>query len=169
MSVRLSVRRLLTAAAAVGVATVSVLAVTAGPAAALPGFGTAPVTGTARPLTVTAVTVGQHTGFDRVVLTATTGISAWDVRYVTQVTRDGSGDPVPLLGAADLQVVVQGTDWITPPVRAAEPHPGLPGAAPGHRCEFEGTLTYGIGQATRAGFRAFTLTGPDRLVIDVAR
>ena len=70
MSIR---RRVLLAGTAVAVATVSVLAVTAGPAAALPGFGTAPVTGSARPVTVTAVTVGSHPGFDRVVLTASGG------------------------------------------------------------------------------------------------
>ena len=34
--------------------------------------------------------------------------------------------------------------------------------------EFEATLSYGIGQQRKAGFRAFTLTGPDRLVVDVA-
>lgn len=136
MSIR---RRVLLAGTAVAVATVSVLAVTAGPAAALPGFGTAPVTGSARPVTVTAVTVGRHPGFDRVVL-----------------------------GAADIQVVVPGTDWLGHPsvqVNRAPAYPALrqvTGAG-----EFEGVLTYGIGQATRAGFRAFTLTGPDRLVIDV--
>ena len=34
--------------------------------------------------------------------------------------------------------------------------------------EFEAVLHYGIGQATRAGFRVFTLTNPSRLVIDLA-
>ena len=165
MSIR---RRVLLAGTAVAVATVSVLAVTAGPAAALPGFGTAPVTGSARPVTVTAVTVGSHPGFDRVVLTASTGIPSWDVRYVPQVVRDGSGDPVPLLGAADIQVVVQGTDWIDHPSVQVNRTPGYPGLRQVTGAgEFEGVLTYGIGQATRAGFRAFTLTGPDRLVIDV--
>jgi hypothetical protein len=165
MSIR---RRVLLAGTAVAVATVSVLAVTAGPAAALPGFGTAPVSGSARPVTITAVTVGRHAGFDRVVLTASTGIPSWDVRYVPQVVRDGSGIPVPLRGAADIQVVVQGTDWLGHPSVQRDLAPGfaalrqVTGAG-----EFEAVLTYGIGQAGRSGFRAFTLTGPDRLVIDV--
>jgi hypothetical protein len=165
----MSVRRVVASLGAVAVAVVSVLALTAGPAAALPGFGTAPVSGSAGPVAVVEVTVGQHPGYDRVVFRATTGLPSWDVRYVTQVSRDGSGQPVPLLGAADIQVLVHGTDWTVHPSVQRNLTPGFPalrqvtGAG-----EFEGVLTYGIGQATRAGFRAFTLTGPDRLVIDVA-
>jgi hypothetical protein len=166
MSVR---RRLAVALATVAVAAVSVLTLTAGPAAALPGFGTAPAAGSAGPVTITSVTVGRHPDFDRVVFTASTGIPSWDVRYVPQVTRDGSGAPVPLLGAADLQVVVHGTDWLAHPSAQISVSPGFPalrqvtGAG-----EFEATLTYGIGQQTRTGFRAFTLTGPDRLVVDLS-
>jgi hypothetical protein len=165
----MSIRRVVIAVTTAAVAAVSVLAITAGPAAALPGFGTAPVTGSAGPVTITNVTVGRHPTFDRVVLTANTGIPSWDVRYVPQVTRDGSGAPVPLLGAADIQVVVNGTDWIAHPSVQANLTPGFPalrqvtGAG-----EFEAVLTYGIGQQRKAGFRAFTLTGPDRLVIDLA-
>jgi hypothetical protein len=165
----MSVRRIAIALGAVAVAVVSVLAVTAGPAAALPAFGTAPVAGGLAPTSVVEVTAGRHTGFDRVVLRSTGPISSWDVRYVAQVTRDGSGEPVPLLGAADLQVVIHGTDWTVHPSVQRDLRPGFPalrqvtGAG-----EFEGTLTYGIGQQRKAGFRVFTLTGPDRLVVDVA-
>jgi len=34
--------------------------------------------------------------------------------------------------------------------------------------DFEGVVTYGIGLAARGDFRVFTLTGPDRLVVDLA-
>lgn len=161
-------RRLLYALGAVVVAAASVLALTAGPASALPGFGTAPVAGSAGPVTITAVTVGRHPDFDRVVFTATTGIPSWDVRYVPQVTRDGSGAPVPLAGAADIRVLVHGTAWTTRPSVQVNLSPGFPalrqvtGAG-----EFEGVLTYGIGQQAKTGFRVFTLTGPDRLVVDL--
>ena len=166
----MSLRRVLLAAAATTVTAVTVLAVTAGPAGALPGFGTAPATGSAGPVTITAVTVGQHPGYDRVVFTASTGIPSWDVRYVSQVVKDGSGQPVPLLGAADIQVSVRGTDWLEHPSVNRNLTPGYPALRQvADAGEFEGMLTYGIGQATKAGFRAFTLTGPDRLVIDVAR
>lgn len=165
----MSVRRSTVALGAVIAAVVSVLALTAGPAAALPAFGTAPVAGGPAPISVVEVTVGRHTGFDRVVFRSTGPVPHWDVRYVAQVTRDGSGDPVPLLGAADIQVVVTGTDWTVHPSVQRDLRPGFPAlrqvAGAG---EFEGTLTYGIGQQRQAGFRVFTLTGPDRLVVDVA-
>jgi hypothetical protein len=165
----MSVRRVLSALGAVVLAVAGVLALTAGPAAALPAFGTAPVTGGAAPVSVTDVSVGHHAGFDRVVFRSTAAISSWEVRYVPQVTQDGSGRPVPLLGAADILVVIHGTDWTNRPSVQPNLTPGFPalrqvsGAG-----EFEGTLSYGIGQQRKAGLRVFTLTGPDRLVVDVA-
>ncbi|HEY6749038.1 MAG TPA: hypothetical protein VI357_25375 [Mycobacteriales bacterium] len=165
----MSIRRIAVALGAVAVAAVSVLALTAGPAAALPAFGTAPVTGGAAPVTVTAVTVGSHTGFDRVVFTSTGPISSWEVRYVPQVTNDPTGAPVPLLGAADILVVVHGTDWTAHPSVQPDLRPGLPALKQVRGAgEFEATLSYGIGQQRKAGFRVFTLTGPDRLVVDLA-
>jgi hypothetical protein len=146
-----------------------VLAVTAGPAAALPAFGTAPVTGGPAPVTVTSVTVGSHPGFDRVVLTSTAPISSWEVRYVPQVTNDPTGAPIPLAGAADILVVVHGTDWIAHPSAQPRLSPGFPALRQVRGAgEFEATLSYGIGQQRKAGYRVFTLTGPDRLVVDVA-
>ncbi|HST63869.1 MAG TPA: hypothetical protein VLM05_01660 [Mycobacteriales bacterium] len=165
----MSVRRIAVALTAVAVAAAGVLALTAGPAAALPGFGTAPVTGGAAPVTVTAVTTGSHAGFDRVVFTSTAAVSSWEVRYVTQVTADPSGTPIPLAGAADILVVVHGTDWMAHPSAQPNLSPGLPALRQVRGAgEFEGVLSYGIGQQRKAGFRVFTLTGPDRLVVDVA-
>jgi hypothetical protein len=165
----MSVRRVLLALGAVAAAAVSVLALTAGPAAALPAFGTAPVSGGPAPATVTDVTVGSHAGYDRVVFRSTGAIRSWEVRYVPQVTKDPTGEPVPLLGAADILVVIHGTDWTVRPSVQRNLTPGFPalrqvtGAG-----EFEGDLLYGIGQQRKAGLRVFTLTGPDRLVVDVA-
>jgi hypothetical protein len=34
--------------------------------------------------------------------------------------------------------------------------------------DFEGTVSFGLGLASTSGFRVFTLSGPDRLVVDVA-
>jgi hypothetical protein len=165
----MSVRRILLAIGAVAVAAAGVLALTAGPATALPGFGTGPIAGGPGPVTVTDVTVGHHVGYDRVVFHASGPIAAWEVRYVPQVTMDASGEPVPLAGAADLLVVVHGTDWINRPSVRLNVSPGFPALRQvAWAGEFEATLSYGIGQQRKAGFRAFTLTGPDRLVIDVA-
>lgn len=165
----MSIRRITIALGAVAIAVAGTLALTAGPAAALPAFGTAPVAGGAAPVTVTGVTVGSHPGFDRVVFTSTAAISSWEVRYVPQVTQDPTGAPLPLLGAADILVVVHGTDWIAHPSAQPNLFPGLPALRQVRGAgEFEATLSYGIGQQRKAGLRVFTLTGPDRLVIDLA-
>src|SRR5262249_40430153 len=65
----------------------------AAPAGALPGFGTAPVSGgsTSGPQTViSSVTVGHHAGFDRVVFTFRGPLPRYEVRYVSQVRADAS-------------------------------------------------------------------------------
>jgi hypothetical protein len=165
----MSIRRIAVALGAVAVAAVSMLALTAGPAAALPAFGTAPVAGGPGPVTVTAVTVGHHAGFDRVVFTSTHAIGSWEVRYVPQVTNDPTGAPVPLAGAADILVVVRGTDWMAHPSVQPDLSPAFPALRQVRGAgEFEAVASYGIGQQRQAGFRVFTLTGPDRLVVDVA-
>lgn len=160
----------------VGLLTTAAVAVAASPAIALPAFGTAPVslpgvggTGPGQQVVIQSVTVGHHTGFDRVVFTSRDGRPAVTVRYVSQVTRDASGQPVSLLGSAFLLVTLRNTAWTTSPSPQPTITPGFPalrqlkGAG-----EFEAVASYGIGQASKAGFRVFTLSGPDRVVIDLA-
>jgi hypothetical protein len=157
-------------AALIGAVALTAVVAAASPAVALPAFGTAPVsgTGTGGQSVLQSVTVGRHTGFDRVVFTSRQGIGQFAVRYVAQVTRDPSGQPVPLLGSAFLLVTFQGTPWTTSPAPQPTITPGFPilrqvkGAG-----EFEAVASYGIGQVSKAGFRAFTLTGPARLVVDL--
>src|SRR5690349_10210956 len=57
---------------------------------------------------ITGVRAGQHTCYDRLVidLADAGGFNAYDVRYVSQVYREGSGTIVPLRGGAKLQIVV---------------------------------------------------------------
>jgi LPXTG-motif cell wall-anchored protein len=170
MSVRLSRR-----AGLLGVLTAAAVVVMASPAVALPPFGTAAVSGTGfggvgpgKQVTIQSVTVGRHAGFDRVVITSKDGLPSFTVRYVPQITQDASGAPVPLLGSAFLQVALRPTS-----TKAHSPQntitPGFPalkqvkGAG-----DFEAVTSYGIGQASKLGFRVFTLTGPDRIVIDLA-
>lgn len=158
------------AAALVGVAAAATVVAAASPAAALPAFGTAPVSGTGSggQSVLQSVTVGHHTGFDRVVFTSRQGIGQYSVRYVAQVTRDASGAPVPLEGSAFLLVTFRGTPWTTSPAPQPTITPRFPvlrqlkGAG-----EFEAVASYGIGADVKAGFRAFTLTGPARLVVDL--
>jgi len=118
---------------------------------------------------LTAVSVGQHAAYDRVVFTFRAGIPGYTAGYVTNVLSDPKGDVVALPGQAFLRIVFHpssgyqsypGPGTITPvfptllQVRAAG--------------DFESYLSFGIGLSQRAGFRVFTLTQPDRVVVDVA-
>src|SRR5262249_37930824 len=108
----MSVRRLVLPVLA---AVAAVLLVTT-PAAALPAFGTAPVSGAGSVSTpwsetgegVSSVTVGHHAGYDRAVFTFRDHTRHFEVGYVSGVSQDASDAPVPLRGSAFLLVVLRG-------------------------------------------------------------
>jgi hypothetical protein len=123
-----------------------------------------------------AVRSGRHTCYDRLVLdiTGTRHVNSWRVAYVDAVRSDGSGEVVPLLGGAFLQITV-----------GAHPesfHPADPtklsnvsgfstfkqvASAGGS----EGISSVGLGVRARLPFRVLTLAGPGnavRVVVDVA-
>jgi peptidoglycan hydrolase-like protein with peptidoglycan-binding domain len=120
----------------------------------------------------TAVRIGGHTTFDRVVLEFTGGSPGFRVEYVDQVLQDGSGEPVPLRGRAFLQVSVS-------PASAFDDHGhGTPPALPAvsglaalrdlaHAGDFEAVVSIGIGLAARTPFLVSRLGGPARIVIDI--
>jgi hypothetical protein len=140
------------------------------PASALPAFGTGPVQGPAASgqTTITAVRVGRNTGFDRVVFDISGPLPAYRVAYVSAVFEDPTGNPVPLAGNADILITLQPTRWTTNPSPRVNLSPGFPALRQVRSAgEFEAIASYGIGQATKAGFRVFTLTGPNRVVVDV--
>src|ERR1700755_1387723 len=78
-----------------------------GTAAALPPFITAPkrATGGAAQAEITALSASCHPAFARFVLTARSGAPSYDVRYVSTIVHDASGNPVPLLGTKRLRIV----------------------------------------------------------------
>jgi hypothetical protein len=119
------------------------------------------------------VRVGRHRGFDRVVFDlAGSKPSFQSVRYVRRLVQDGSGAPVPVAGRAVLEVVLMTTGH----TESGSPTFPAPPNVRGFKAlrqiafagDFEGNLTFGVGVRHRAGFRVFELTGPDRLVLDVA-
>lgn len=113
--------------------------------------------------------------FDRVVFTlGGTGTPRFAVRYVDHPTSPASGRPETVNGEAALQVSIAGT--------------GLPAdtgvreySGPDHLATanteavtevvyegiFEGTTTAFIGTQARSPFRAYLLTNPTRVVVDV--
>jgi len=136
--------------------------------------------------TLRNVRAGEHACFDRLVIDLggqDVSFDSYDVRYVSQVYSDGKGDPVPVRGAADLQVTV---------LAPAYDDGGHATFAPANKREvvdvtgyetfrqvawagsFEGRTTIALGVRARLPFRVFTLDGvansgdTPRLVIDVA-
>ena len=161
------------------------------PAASAPGSSSpaptgstpAPPAGTLAPSRVctqagaylTAIRTGQHAGFDRVVFEFSGGLPAYDVTVVQTVYADPKGDEVPLAGQARLRVVFRGASaWCPQPARKTYTGPSvltpfyprlLVVSAAG---DFEQVLSFGIGLAANGGYHAYTLTGPDRVVLDVS-
>jgi hypothetical protein len=147
----------------------------AGVASGLPPFTTARKTAasTGSQAELSSVAAGCHAGYDRFVLRARSGgTPGYDVRYVSRIVADGSGNPISLQGSRFLLVVVRnarghtsgGTNLLA---GTLTPHCSnlrqLKKAG-----DFEGVVSYGLGLRRRTGFRVFRLTAPTRIVVDVA-
>ena len=119
-----------------------------------------------------------HAGYDRVVFDlGGTGTPGWRVEYVDRPRADGSGEPVPLEGTVFLQVFLRG--FGLPFDTGIEPLGDGTTRIPGTGTEgvteiapggvFEGDHQAFIGlTGDRRPFRAFALTDPARLVVDIA-
>ncbi len=128
---------------------------------------------------VTGVRSGRHACFDRLVIDLKGKAPGYTVRYVSQVTADGSGAVIPTRGGAKLQLTVNAPAY-TPT--------GSASFTPKNRSEvvnvagystfrqvvwagtFEGYTSMGVGVRARLPFRVFTLDDgtTSRVVIDVA-
>jgi hypothetical protein len=143
------------------------------------GFGTAPVGGSGTGFgLLTAVRLGAHSGFDRVVFEFRGARPGFDVRYVDPpIVADGSGEPVPVDGSAFLRVRMEpasgfdldaGTVVFTGPDRISGASAGTAAVREVVRSgDFEAVLTWVIGVRARVGFRVTTLSAPSRLVVDL--
>ncbi|HZD00631.1 MAG TPA: LPXTG cell wall anchor domain-containing protein [Actinomycetes bacterium] len=163
--------RYLLAAVLVGL----LIALAAAPASASDGFSTQPRAVHPSPATrptLVALRAGRHDSFDRVVFQFDGPLPSYSVRYVPEVIQDGSGLPLTLRGSAFLEVTIGAISHdeagrSTLPVSRLQPNfPTVRDVrAPG---DFEAQIIAGIGVAQRAGFTVFDLTGPSRIVIDLA-
>jgi hypothetical protein len=182
-------RKLRTAAVtlAVAAATATGVAVTA-PAAAAAScavtWGSLPKS--SAPMTARQIRharAGQHACFDRFVVDLNgygPGATGYDVRYVDQVTQDGSGQIVPLRGGAKLQIVIKAPAYdpsgelvwdFDNPNEAADVTGFSTFRQVAYAGSFEGQTTIGLGVRARLPIRVFRLNGPQtgqRIVIDVA-
>ena len=163
------------------------LALAAGPALAsaaedLPApTSTSPVsgTGTADPGALGTpklvnVRTGQHDAYDRTVFDFVGGTPNFRVEYGTLV-GGGTGDPIPVRGAATLVVTFTpafahdiNTGATTYDISTVL-NPNLPTLQQIRFGEdFEAHVTAGLGVNDRVGFRVLQLHNPDRIAIDVA-
>lgn len=128
--------------------------------------------------TVNRFDIGRHESsqprFDRVVIGLSGPVSDYQVRYVPQIIHDSTGFPVPLKGDADLEVRINGAvahdDNGNSTVPVGNHEPANWGSLRQAKLisDFEGIVFAGLGLRQQVDFQVFTLTGPDRLVIDVA-
>ena len=158
-------------ALATGAALISGLAQAS--ADSLPAFACADASGGAGGVagTVTSVRVAHHDGYDRLVIGFATSNAVPQYTVTRQAastfTRDASGQKVTLDGSSGIKVVLHDSD-----IAAGVPSDQKPGLAEigevANIGNFERVVSYGVGLHDQACIRVFQLTGPSRLVIDVA-
>jgi peptidoglycan hydrolase-like protein with peptidoglycan-binding domain len=121
---------------------------------------------------LTGARVGGHPDFDRVVLDLDGELPGFDVRYVPEVTRDGSGEPVVLRGRAFLAVSVFPSSTFGDEGPPGLPLPPITGFAAlrdlAFAGDFEAVVSFGIGIAEQTSFLVQRLASPSRIVIDIA-
>jgi hypothetical protein len=143
-------------------------------AAALPPFSTGPKTapGSGGQAELYAISAGCHATYDRFVIHARQATPGYDVRYVGSIVADPSGNPVSLLGAKRIRVVVRPARGHTSAGTSLLPTSLTPGCTQLRQVkrvgDFEGVVSFGLGLTRKTGFRVFRLTSPTRIVIDVA-
>lgn len=131
--------------------------------------------------TIDNVRAGRHGCYDRLVFDLGPGpVTGYNVQYVPQVFMGGAGHPVPLAGAADLQIVVNAPAYDSTGHSTWNPSDwwhavNVTGFTTFRQVAladtYEGQTTIGLGVRARLPFRVMVLTGPgsgSRLVIDVA-
>lgn len=128
-------------------------------------------------LLLTDIRVGRHDGFDRVVFEYSgTGTPGWHVRYVEETIGDPSGLPVSVAGETALEATVMGVRYPEAGEAAFYSGPGRVRVAATEEVTevvfgsiFEGYQQnfIGIDEDDRLPFRAYLLTDPVRVVVEV--
>jgi hypothetical protein len=124
---------------------------------------------------VTDVRVGTASGYDRFVIQFDGPVPQYTItpQGSSSFMEDASGRNFQLQGTAGLRVVVHNTSAHS--VGGAATYSGANEFKPGYAVlkearnmgDFERTYTWGLGLGAPNCYRAFTLSGPDRLVIDI--
>jgi hypothetical protein len=115
------------------------------------------------------IRTAPHDGYDRIVFEFSSQIPSYDLTRQDSATfvRDASGQSVPLDGSVGIKLVFRNTD-----VASAVPMDAKPALTSVREIaqigSFERVLTYGIGISSSQCVRVLELSGPSRLVVDVA-
>ncbi|NMO19703.1 hypothetical protein HPC49_23910 [Pyxidicoccus fallax] len=125
-------------------------------------------------VTLRSVRAGQHADYDRVVFEFEgMQLPGYALEYVDKpIIQCGSGDPTPVAGQGWLQVRLTPArghdDQGRATVAEREMKPGLPIILELERtCDFEGEVTWVLGNKKPNKFRVMELRDPARLVVDV--
>jgi hypothetical protein len=146
------------------------------PDSSLPAFvcaGPVSLAGTSSPAVafVDAVRTGTHPGYDRVTIEFNNGEPAnvdMSPHAGTTFTQGASGQQVTLQGSTGMLVIIHGADEHTAYSGSIDVKPGYSVLVELRQVEdFEGTVQWGLGLSKTACYRAFYLTNPARLVIDI--
>jgi hypothetical protein len=125
--------------------------------------------------TQTAIRAASHAGYERVVFEFDTGVPGYHIEYIDKPIRDcGAGDVKEIAGEGWLEVRLYPArshdDAGRPTLPARELEPRLAVVRELERtCDFEAVVTWVIGAASPNRFRVLELSGPPRLVVDIAK
>jgi hypothetical protein len=136
------------------------------------GFVAEPTTPASPPVAyIDAVRMGTHAGYDRITIEFTNGIPGKaDVTPQNNATftQGASGQSVTLAGSAGVLITMRGADEHTAYSGPTDIKTGYSVLVEARQVQdFEGTVQWGLGLSTSACYRAFFLTSPYRLVIDI--
>jgi hypothetical protein len=114
---------------------------------------------------------GTHPGYDRLTIELKSG-GFTDVQLQVQTgtvfTRSPRGDQVTLAGKNGILLIIRGADLHTSYSGSTDLKTGYATLAEVQQVEdFEGVVQLGLGVSGATCYRAFTLSNPSRLVIDV--
>lgn len=146
------------------------------PDSSLPAFvcsSASALTGSQSPTVayVDAIRTGSHTAYDRVTIEFNNGEPVkveLTPQSSAQFTQGASGRPVTLAGNAGILVTIRGADEHTAYNGPTDFKTGYPVLLEAQQVQdFEGVVQWGLGLSKPACYRAFFLTNPVRLVIDI--
>jgi hypothetical protein len=117
------------------------------------------------------VRVGTHAGYDRITIEFQNGLPG-QIELRTQdnttFTQGASGRTVVLRGTKGFLIVLHGADGHTAYSGQTDFVTGYVGLQEARQVEdFEGVVQWALGTSSTGCYRAFTLTSPARLVVDV--